>query len=140
MKNNYITIVIVAIVVGAIGFFAGTKYQQSQRSMVLQGGQNGFRQRSGQNANNRAVRGEIVSVDDQGITIKLTDGSTKNVFLSSSTSITKATAAAKTDLKAGEAVVVFGQTNADGSVTAQNVSLNPSQFGGGERQSTPSAQ
>lgn len=98
-----------------------------------QSAQNGFRQRNGQNANSRAVRGDIVSVDEQGITVKLTDGSTKNVFLSSSTSITKATSAAKADLKTGETVMVFGQTNADGSVTAQNVSLNPQQFGREQR-------
>ena len=53
------------------------------------------------------------------------DGSSRIVILSASTDINKATKATKEDLKTGERVAVFGTQNADGSVTAQSVQLNP---------------
>jgi len=138
MKNNTILIVIViAIIAGGAGFLGGTKLQQSkvrnnfrqiggQRNGVL--GTNG-QQRTGTGNGNRMdfrpVSGEITQADDKSITVKLADGSSKIVILSETTSINKADVAAKTDLKVGEKVAVFGQTNSDGSVTAQNIQLNP---------------
>ncbi len=71
------------------------------------------------------VLGEITSVDDKSITVKNQDGSSKIVILSDKTEINKASEAAKTDLKIGEKVSAFGTTNSDGSVTAQNIQLNP---------------
>jgi len=59
------------------------------------------------------------------ITVKLEDGSSKIILLSEKTSINKASEGSITDLTAGEKVAVFGTTNADGSVTAQNIQINP---------------
>lgn len=127
-------IVVLLVVVAAGAFFAGMKYQQSRRLTFagqfgngLQGnrlgGQNSSRGRF--NMGGRQVVGEILSLDDKSLTIKLADGSTKIILLSDTTSIIQATQAAKTDLKAGERVGVFGTQNADGSMTAQNIQLNP---------------
>jgi len=55
----------------------------------------------------------------------LQDGSSRIVIVSETTQINKAEQATKTDLKIGEKVAVFGQENSDGSVTAQNIQLNP---------------
>ncbi len=126
MKNNLIITIILVVLVGAGAFFAGMKYQQSQRGSQL--GANGanrgqFRQGLGQNG--QAVRGEILSADDKSVTVKMSDGSSKLVILSGSTSIIEATSAAKTELQAGKQVAVFGTTNSDGSVTAQSVQINP---------------
>src|SRR3989338_619898 len=126
MKSNYLLTIIVAVVVGAGGFFAGTKYQQSKtpanRFENLQGGRNGTQQgRCGF----RPVNGEILSLDDKSITVKLTDGSSKIVFFTDNTVYNKSSEGSKSDLKVGEKVAVFGADNTDGSVTAQNVQLNP---------------
>jgi len=128
MKNNMIVIVvIVSLVVGAGGFFAGMKYQQSKnpagRFGNLQGARNG---QFGQRAQGlRPVNGEIISSDDKSITVKLQDGSSKIVFLTDTTTFSKSEEGSKGDLKTGEKVAVFGTENSDGSVTAQNVQLNP---------------
>ncbi len=145
MKQNQIIItILVAVVVGGIGFFGGMQYQKSQvpqrgqfAQMMGGNGANGnFRTGAGRNgANGGAVRGEIVSNDNGTLTVKLGDGSTKLVLLSGNTNISKATAGTKDDLKSGQQVMVIGTTNSDGSVTAQMVSLNPG-FGRG----TPSAE
>lgn len=109
---------------GGVGFYAGTKYQQSKTPARQFGqGQNRARMGGGQ------VIGEILSMDDKSLTVKLTDGSSKIVLISSTTTFNKAAEGAKSDLKVSERVVIFGTTNPDGSVTAQNVQINPV-FGG----------
>jgi hypothetical protein len=134
MKENIlITVLLIALFTG-IGFFAGTKYQQNQKPTGLgqfgngqggnrmggnAGGQNGGRRMGGQ------IMGDITAADDKSITVKTTDGSSKIVLLVDSTTINKASTALKSDLKVGEKVAVFGTTTTDGSVTAQNIQLNP---------------
>lgn len=128
MKNNIIaTVVIVALVVGAGGFFAGMKYQesksQSNRFANFQGARMG---NFGQRAQGvRAVNGEIISTDDKSITVKLSDGSSKIILLTDTSTVNKSSEGSKSDLKTGEKVAVFGTENSDGSVTAQNIQLNP---------------
>ncbi len=133
MKNSRNLAVVLLVIGLAAGFFAGMQYQKSQRSQFLQAnGQAGNFQRrlGGQNGNIRPVAGEIISSDDKSITVKMQDGSSKIVLLSGSTAITEATSAGKQALQTGKQVVVFGNQNSDGSVTAQNIQLNPqSRFG-----------
>ena len=90
--------------------------------------------------NGNAVVGEILSKDDTSITVKLTDGSSKIVVLSSNTVINKAAIATKNDLTTGERVAVFGTVNSDGSVTAQDIQLNPQMRFGGQRPTGQPAQ
>lgn len=134
MKNvKLIAIVLIIAALGG-GFFAGMKYQQSQsqagRSGNFQGARNGtFGQRgTGLSAGRqgyRPVSGDIISMDDKSITVKLQDGSSKIVLLTGTTVYNKSAVVAKSDLKTGEKVVVLGTDNSDGSVTASDVQLNP---------------
>lgn len=135
MKNNLIIVILGVVIIGAGTFFGGMKYQQHKQPAVGQFGP-GSRQGNGNqtpsNGNNNAnrtgfrpVAGEIISNDDKSITVKLQDGSSKIVLVNDKTTINKADEATKEDLKVGEKVSVFGSTNADGSVTAQNIQLNP---------------
>lgn len=128
-KNNLIITVIVALLVGAGGFFAGMKFGQSQgtpatgqtaRGQFMRNGNS-----QGQFRGNRPVTGDIISAGAKSITVKLADGSTKLVLISDSTQINKADSATAADLITGATVAVFGVTNSDGSVTAQNIQLNP---------------
>ena len=133
MKNSIIITIIVALVVGGGAFFGGMKYQQSkQPSFMRQGGAGTQGIRTGANnrigAGFRPVNGEIISADDKSITVKLQDGSSKIILFSDKTEINKAAEATKDDLKTGEKVAVFGQENSDGSVTAQNIQINPTFF------------
>lgn len=123
MKNNTITIGFVVLFVAGISFFSGMKYQENKRPAFNR--QSALDMRRTQNGNNRPINGEILSSDEKSITVKQMDGSSKIVLLTSTTTLNKASGAAKSDLKVGEKVNVFGVTNADGSVTAQNIQLNP---------------
>lgn len=128
MNKNTMIAVVLIIVAGIAGFFGGIQYQKAQRAsfgqFAGQGGQ--FRQRFGQNGQNfRPVRGTVISFDDTGLTVKSPDGSSKIVIVSSSTAFMKSDTAAKSDIKTGDTVMVFGAQNSDGSVTAQQVQINP---------------
>jgi hypothetical protein len=140
MKNNtnnsMVITVIVALVVAGLSFFGGMKYQESKRPAGFNrlaagaagafGAGGGAGMRTGGNRGGfRPVSGEILSTDDKSITVKLTDGSSRIVLVNDKTQINKASNATKTDLKVGEKVSVFGADNTDGSVTAQNIQLNP---------------
>lgn len=129
MKSLYLVIAILVVIVGGGAFFAGMKYQQSKQPTFprqFDGGVQGQRTGAGGNRMGfRPVNGEIISSDDKSITVKLQDGSSKIVLLSDTTQINKAAEATKEDLKTGEKVAVFGTENSDGTVTAQNIQLNP---------------
>ena len=135
MKNiNKNTILIIAIVLIVValggGFFAGMQYQKTQRGTFAaafgNGNSTGARGFGGGNfQGSRPITGQIVSVSDNTMTVKLSDGSTKIVILSTSTSINKADKGSISDLKVGDTVATFGSANSDGSITAQNVQLNP---------------
>src|SRR5579872_5079508 len=131
-NNNAIIIVVVAIVVAAIGFYAGMKYDQSKATTASQslygarGQAGGFRRGTGNvGANGTAVRGQVVASDANSITVKLSDGSSKIINISSSTSFVKSSKASESDIQNGNTVAAFGSSNSDGSITATNVQINP---------------
>lgn len=144
MKNNQLVITIIAVVVvGAVAFFGGMQYQKSQRATGANfGGGRFLRANRGSNTNFAPVRGQIISADANSITVKMQNGSSKIVVIPFSASITEATSAGKQALTTGKEVLVVGTSNSDGSITAQNVQLNPqtAMFGRGTgRSSAPSS-
>lgn len=143
MKNKQIiVIVLVSVISVALGFYGGTYYQKTQKSTPNLG-QNQFnrianRNQTGGTRNGfRPVSGDILSIDDKSMTVKLTDGGSRIVILSEKMTIGKTSVAQKGDLIVGEKVSVIGQDNPDGSVTAQNIQINPMNFR--QELATPSA-
>ena len=135
MKNkNLIITILVLIIAGTGSFYGGMKYQQSKSPQInrqFTGQFNGQVNTRGGNITNgnrngfRPVSGEIISSDDKSITVKMSDGSTRIVLIDDKTAINKAEKAEKTDLTTGTMVAVFGTNNSDGSVTAENIQINP---------------
>ena len=132
MKNSVVIMVLIAVVFGGGGYFVGKSMAQSQAT-ALRGqfaGQFGARTgtpgvgRTG-GARGGQILGTILSQDANSITVQMADGSSKIVLISATTSINQAAAATVTDLKVGERVSAFGATNTDGSVSAQNIQINP---------------
>jgi len=72
----------------------------------------------------RPLSGEILSQTEDSLTIKLSDGSTKIIFVSDSTEITKFVDGALDDLTGGGQIFVGGSENPDGSYTAQTIRLS----------------
>lgn len=155
-KNNslIIAVIVTACVTGGLGFVSGMKYQQSKGnsrpSLTMNAGGMGNQNKgtqlspAGQAQGSQgaagsqtqrgvmgggASTGTIVTQDGDSLTIKLTDGSSKIISLSSATTVTKNETAATSDLQAGVTIMVFGTTNTDGSVTATRIQLNPDTTG-----------
>jgi hypothetical protein len=146
-KKCVIIIAVVAIVVGAVAFFDGMVYEKSslskqgllrnsnggpggnqqarQGGRAFGGGQGGNGGPNG--ANGSFVTGDIISKDDKSITVKTRDGGSKIVFFSDSTAIGKSVSGSASDLASGEQVMASGKTNADGTLTADNIQIRPSQ-------------
>lgn len=135
--SKFIAIIILIVtIIGAAAFYAGMKYVQSktpqgrlylspeERQKRLQelGLNIGARFRGNINGNG-LITGEIIAKDDKSLTIKLKDGGSKIVFISSSTEITKAVKGSLNDLEIGRNIIINGTTNPDGSLTAQMIQL-----------------
>jgi hypothetical protein len=134
MKKILPIIIVVAVVIGGSAFFAGYKVGQSRsitngRMGGLPGGGDtqGFPNGSGFGAKNGGgmISGEILSRDDDSITVKLNDGGSKIIFYSETTDVSKTVDGVMADLEVGKTVVVSGVTNQDGSITAKTVQLRP---------------
>jgi hypothetical protein len=134
-KNKYL-IVVIAVIVGGAGFFAGTKYQQGKPNEFSRNLPENIEQMRGQMGQHRTngssglttVRGEIISIDNSSVTVKLNDDSSKIIILADSTGINKSEEGSIEDLSEGTEVMVIGQTNSDGSVTASNIQIGTWMF------------
>src|ERR1035437_7409454 len=137
MKNTNLIIiiaVILVIVAAAGGFFGGMMYQKNQAPVLGAAGRGNYAARFGQGGQSaaafRPVRGQVLSTSSTTLTVKMSDGSTRIVVLSSSTSFAQSAKAAATDIKTGDTVNVVGTANSDGSVTATDIQINPPMQGG----------
>ena len=126
---------VVAIIIGLGGFYGGMKYQESKIPDFSKNLPGNFEQMRGQMEHRlnggsglTTVRGEIISIDDSGVTVKLADNSGKIVILTNSTAIIKSEEGSTEDLSEGIEVMVIGQTNSDGSVTASNIQIGTRMF------------
>lgn len=135
-KENNKKILIITVVLFAIacafgsGFFVGKNLAQNARKNIGQFANirtNGQGQQRQSRGGFRPVSGEIISADDKSISVKLQDSSSKIILFSDKTQINKAEMATKKDLKKGEKVMIVGQENPDGSISATNIQLNPIQ-------------
>ena len=135
-KNNKIVAIaiIVAVVLAGAGFWGGTIYQKSQTARpgrnfgasagALESLPSNITRRSG-GLQGGFTSGEIIAKDNNSITLKMRDGSTRIIFYSGTTQVSKQASGTVDDLAVGLSVVVTGNANSDGSVSAQSISLRP---------------
>jgi hypothetical protein len=141
-KKHLIIIIIIAVLIGGGAFYGGMQYGVNKTKATqiasrgnFSGGANGG-QRGGQGGQNGQrtsggaggfISGDIISKDDKSITVKSQEGSSKIIFFSDSTTIGKAVPGSASDLLTGQQVVVNGKANSDGTISAQNIQIRPSQ-------------
>ena len=119
---------IAALLIFQLGMFVGFRkasfsYGWGDNYNRIFGGPTGgmMRDFSGKNMmNGHGTAGSVVSVDASGLVIKGTDGVEKVITVTDKTSVMMGRTALKTtDLKAGDAVVIIGRPQNDGTVSAE---------------------
>jgi len=130
MNKTLIGVIVIVLLVGGGAFYGGMKYQQSKSPLSNFTRQNfqanagaGLRQGIGGGAGAGFVSGEVMAKDSQSLTLKMTDGSSKIIFFSSSTGISKTAAGTINDVEIGKQIMVSGTQNSDGSYTAKTIQL-----------------
>ena len=129
-KNKTIMFAIGAAMAVLLGFWGGVQYGKNSATNALQNG--GFQRgtfgmqgrRSGvSNAN--FIMGEITNKDDKSVTVKSRDGSSRFIFFSGTTQISKSTNGTPADLQVGKEINANGTLNSDGSMSAQMIQIRP---------------
>ncbi len=131
-KNLFLTILIV-VLFSAVSFIAGKNFPDRGGSQMANRGQFGNQGRNMENGQKFAgtqmrggqILGEITAIENDKVTIKEVNGSSKVILLTEETSIVKTTVAPITDLKVGGKIAVFGKSTTDAIISAQNIQLNP---------------
>jgi hypothetical protein len=130
-KNKKIGVFVLILVLMCVTFYGGVVYGKSKNinnstfaqsrnfSQSLAGMRNGRGNMGG------LISGEILSKDNQSIVIKMRDGGSKIVILTNTTMVSKNVDGTLADLEIGKQVSVNGETNSDGSVSAQSVQIRP---------------
>lgn len=137
IKLSLPLVIIICLAVGGASFYGGTLMSKKSTSN-FQGQFSGMANRTGNatgratngkmgngSANGGMINGEILKLDDNTVTIKLSDGSSKIVYLSADTTISKFTEATKQDLEIGKTVMINAKTDTSGNQTAQFIQLRP---------------
>lgn len=87
-------------------------------------GRAGFIGRGGA-AGGGIVAGSVISVGSNSLTIKEASGSTKTVYYTSSTTVSKQVTGSMSDVTVGQNVTASGTANSDGSVAATTIQIRP---------------
>ena len=136
-KKTMIALAVVAIVlIAGASFFAGTKFggrnlkgdfasrsgmNPTTRQQMMQ--KDGTGKMQGQGGRLNFIDGELVSRDNKNLTMKLADGGSKIILISDSTTVSKTTAGSIDELAPGCKLMINGDTNSDGSITAKTIQL-----------------
>ena len=142
--KKVLAIIIALIVVGSGAFYGGIKYQESKNSSGNFSRQNfqnlseeqrqqiserDIRDNLGQSVNRGADQnlfsGEVITKDEESLTLKMIDGGSKIIFFSDSTEISKTTDGSIDEIEIGKQIMISGEQNSDGSYTAKIIQLSP---------------
>ncbi|HUC88756.1 MAG TPA: hypothetical protein VMR49_01865 [Candidatus Paceibacterota bacterium] len=126
-KKTVLIIIGVAVVVGAICFYAGSaasKSSQSAKNQNTFANSGNFAGRGMRNGNN-FTGGTVISKDSTSITVQARDGSSKVVFFTASTPIMKMVSGTSGDIAVGGDITITGTANPDGSISAESIQLRP---------------
>jgi len=132
-KNKKVMMIVGTVIAVFVVFYAGMRYGQTSSAQLSAGQRVGGNGQFIQNMNGQrtarnfggVIAGEIINMDNQSLTVKTRDGSSRLVFYNASTTVAKETKGTVADLTKGNQVSVNGNANTDGSVNAQMIQLRP---------------
>lgn len=145
MKKNIIIGAVVVALIGAGCFYGGLTYgkggktgmdnfgkgdftnlsesERAERFAQMGNGINPAGQKINRTAGADMIGGEIISIDETSMTVKLPDNGSKIIFISDSTKVNKMTEGNFDDLTSGTSVMVNGKADSDGNITAEMIQI-----------------
>lgn len=139
-KEILVAVVVTAVVVGVLSFCAGYIVARGPKDTVMPPrfaadgfiGQGMTGDRAGVPGTRRAganmAAGEVASLDETSLTLKLTGGGTRIVLFGKDAVVSSCEAGTLADLKEGTQVSVTGEANPDGSLTARFIQAGENMF------------
>jgi len=129
MKKTLLIIIALILIIGGGAFYGGMKYGQNsslkQRQQLFQGNIEGnFQRITNRETGSNFLSGEVISKDEQSLTLKMLDGGSMIIFFSDSTQISKTAEGLINDIEIGKQIMVTGEQNSDGSYTAKTIQLS----------------
>lgn len=127
------TTIIIGVVLIIAAFFGGKAYGakhlaarpgQGANGQFARGTFTGPGTRLG-TAAGQATMGQVISKDENSITVSIPNGGSKIVLFSPSTTVAKSTQGSMDDVTVGSSITAIGSANSDGSVTATNIQIRP---------------
>lgn len=118
-EKKTLVIVAIAIVGAAIFFYAGAKYEKHKLNAL--GLLSGSKSSSNKKAAVNSIKGTVTTKDDKSVTIKMADGTTKNIQFSNGMTFGTDGAGSAADVFVGELLVIAGENNADGVFIPTNM-------------------
>ena len=140
-KKTIIILSVAAILLMSLSFYGGiligtkksntTKNTYSNQFNPQNSGLMGFGSPSAENTRTTGringfsggASGEVISKDENSITLKLRDGGSKIVLYSGKTIVSKMASSTIADILVGNQAVVTGVANSDGSISAESIQL-----------------
>ena len=127
-KKMVTLLIIVAVIVGGLGFFGGDAYASHKAANAMAAGPSLSFRNGGRGSSQRMggfLGGQVIAKDPTSLTITTKDGSSKIVFVTAATPVMKEVQAQSSDVSIGQNITVIGTTNTDGSVTATSIQVRP---------------
>lgn len=133
MNNKSIIMTIATIILIVAAFFVGKSYGSSHAATATtasrtRGGMAGmtgtYTGRAGMAGG--ATIGQVVSMDSSSITVSIPNGGGSKIILyTPTTTVSKTTAGAISDVTVGSTITAIGTANSDGSITATAIQIRP---------------
>jgi len=118
------------VIIIIVSFLFGMYYGKSSRKFSPNnsfgervGQSNMMNKVGGQRNGNNFINGEILSLAENSLTIKLMEGGSKIIFFSTSTEVQKMETANLSELTAGKQISITGTTNSNGSIIAKSIQI-----------------
>ncbi len=116
-EKKTLAIVAILIIGAAVVFYAGAKYEKHKLSAL---GLLVNKSASKKVAEN-SVKGTVTASDDKSVTLKMTDGSSKNIPYSTSMTFGADGLGSAADIFVGELLVITGENDANGVFIPTNM-------------------
>lgn len=132
--NKKIITSMIMLVVGIGMFFAGMKFEAKKTASILQSKIEQVADNQNKNQDQKQVQdqskekptsiiGEVISRDEQGLTIKMKDGIEKEIFVSQDTKVRKTEFVDFSVISIGQQVSVNFKNGENGRVNADGISI-----------------